>query len=151
MWSTREKRKRNGRKMKIKTPIDGSFVRAFCNSPLSKGDFCLIEHGSGYDMVRKYDSDVDDTVHGISLNNIVDLDLTNDFPKEGQVQRGGMINILTRGIVVLKVKEESFINAPVYLTKKGNISTKKKKGRPLVGHICSSPDREGFVQVKVEL
>ena len=102
-------------------------------------------------MVRKYDSDVDDTVHGISLNNVVDLDLRNDFPKEGQVQRGGMINILTRGIVVLKVKGEGFINAPVYLTKKGNISSKKKKGRPLVGHICSSQDKEGFVQVRLSL
>jgi hypothetical protein len=126
-------------------------VRAFCNGLLSKGDFCLIEYGAQSDMVRKYDPSVDDTVHGISLNDVVDLDLRNDFLKEGQVQRGGMINILTRGIVVLKVKGESFIDAPVYLTKKGNISSKKKKRRPLVGYICSSPDKEGFVRVMVKL
>ena len=132
--------------------LEGLPLRAFCLELLSKGDFCVIDYTEGCDIVRKYDASVDDAVHGISLNDVVDIDLRKDFPKGGQVQLGGMINVLSRGIVVLRVKGKNLPhNTPVYVTKKGNISSKKKKGRPLVGHTCSSQDKEGFVQVRLSL
>lgn len=132
--------------------MDSMPLRAFCLETLSKGDFCIIDYTEGCDIVRKYDSNVDDAVHGISLNDVVELDPIKDLPKVGQVHMGGMINVLSRGIVVLRVKGKNLpYKTPVYLTKKGNVSSKKKKGRPLVGYTCSSQDEDGFAQVRLSL
>tara|TARA_R110000824_G_scaffold300225_1_gene488249 strand:- start:7558 stop:7992 length:435 start_codon:yes stop_codon:yes gene_type:complete len=142
---------------KIKA-ISGWPCRAFCNDPISKGDFCYIVYSEpetksdlfyGSGIVHKYDGA---ELSGVSLNDVVEVDLRVDRPKHDEVQCGGMINILTEGVVVLKVKGENLPhNTPLYLTKKGNLSPKKKKGRPLVGNTSSSQDEDGFVQVRIRI
>jgi hypothetical protein len=124
-------------------------IRAFCNTLLSRGDFCVIKPTQGFQIVQKYDSSVDDRIHGVSLNDVVNIDPRKDVLKEGEAQIGGMINVLTRGEVSLKVKGAS-LGAAVYVTKKGKAVTKKEKGRPCIGYVCSTPI-DGFVIVRIEL
>lgn len=125
--------------------------RAFCTDIIGKGDFVSVTYeNNSMRIVSKYNGE---GLAGVSMNDVVDIDLTVDFPKYDEVQRGGMINILNRGEVVLQIRGEDNpdLNTALYLTKKGRASTKQKKGRPYIGRTRSSKDEDGYAKVSLNI
>lgn len=125
-------------------------ITFFSNDALCIGDFV---YGGDNEICRSFNNrKVTDRLIGISLNDVVDIDLTKqrlNYTRD-EVQVDGKIKILTKGIASICLPYDSIPKGQnLYMSSKGTM-TWRKEG-PKFGKTLTKQDKDGRVQIKVKV
>jgi len=91
---------------------------------------------------------------GCLLNDVVNLDLTRQHMNfyKNEVQSGGKVTILRKGVVVTdQVSGSPTAGATAYLADSGKVSTTQETGSLPVGQFLSTKDADGYAKVSVNI
>lgn len=119
----------------------------FCESQLIKG--ALVEFKTD-SSVTKYRGG---EIAGISLNDVVDIDLMKrhlNFGR-GEVQQFSRIEMLTKGVIVYKFNKRLRLprKQRIYCNPKTSLLDFRKYG-PKIGYLETNQDKDGFCKIVVD-
>lgn len=125
-------------------------TRYFCNYILNIGDPVFgIDRDSVSDIKH---CPFGSRLLGISLNNIVDIDLSKLRLEYNSIQKGGMINILESGTFIKELPKEWRlpIGQNIYVSKEGKLTWRRETDIYL-GVTSSEQDNDGFVKIDINI
>jgi hypothetical protein len=91
---------------------------------------------------------------GCLLNDVVNLDLTRQHINyyKNEVQQGGKVTILRKGVVVTdQVSGSPTAGATAYLADSGKVSSTQDGTAPSVGQFLSTKDADGYAKVSINI
>lgn len=124
--------------------------KAFCLKPMCRGAIVTYEkkQNAQYPLVGLHG----DNVAGILLDDVVDIDLTRHMLQFDQTQVGGLVDIMVRGMVTIKLGKglRAPIGHPVFVKKDTGKPTLIQWG-PQIGRLLSKIDKDGFAKVEINI
>ena len=130
----------------------------FCEDVIKIGDFVFGNYGdhahnSGCLICRNFETRrTSDVLLGVSLHQVVDIDITKEFPdgNKHQVTKNSKIHIMTRGELTFNLADDKIpYGQKMYLSDFGTPTWRRSKYP--IGRTSSVQNEHGYVNIEIKI